>query len=152
MIFECFGGKLFENGKRYTKSETTIQKALEERIPIHILHVQFKRKISVSQSDLLYPLYVYNYLKQQKMPKRVKIFTSKWHRKQQHCSYILLDHSNAFGLSRRIFLSRTSLPEPILCEEGGGGLNFQLCPLLGPPGILTGPNWHMHNLAIGPTI
>ena len=38
----------------------------------------------VSQSNLLYPLYVYNYLKQQKMPKRVKIFTSKWHRKQQH--------------------------------------------------------------------
>ena len=68
------------------------------------------------------------------------------------CSYILLDHSNAFGLSRRIFLSRTSLPEPILCKERGGGMNFQLCPLLGPPGILTGPNWHMHNLAMGPTI
>ena len=34
----------------------------------------------------------------------------------------------------------------------GGGVNFQLFPLLGPPCILTGPNWHMHNLAIGPTI
>ena len=33
--------ELFENGKRYTKSETTTQKALEERIPNHILHVQF---------------------------------------------------------------------------------------------------------------
>ena len=36
------------------------------------------------------------------------------------CSHVLLGHSNAFGLSRRNFLSRTSLPEPILCEEGGG--------------------------------
>ena len=84
MFFECFRGQLFENGKRYTKSETTIQKAIEERIPNHILHVQFERKISVSQSNLLYQLYVYNDLKRQKMPKRVKLFTSKWHRKQQH--------------------------------------------------------------------
>ena len=66
-------------------------------------------------------------------------------------SYILLGHSNAFGLSGGNFLSRTSLPEPILSGEGGG-LNFQLFPLLRPPCILTGPNWHMHNLAMGPTI
>ena len=46
-----FRWKLFENGKRYTKSETTLQKALEERIPNHILHVQFERKITVSQSN-----------------------------------------------------------------------------------------------------
>ena len=58
-------------------------------------------------------------------------------------SYILLDHSNAFNLSWGNFLSRTILPEPIL--DGEGGLNFQLFPLLGPPCILTGPNWHMHN-------
>ena len=70
MVFECFRGQLFENGKRYTKSETSTQKALEERIPNHILHVQFERKISVSQSNLLY---VYNDLNRQKMPKRVKI-------------------------------------------------------------------------------
>ena len=44
--------------------------------------------------------------------------------------YILLDHSNAFGLSGGFFLSRTSLPEPIL--KWGRGMNFQLCPLLGP--------------------
>ena len=66
-------------------------------------------------------------------------------------SYILLDHSNAFGLSGGYFLLRTSLPEPILSGEGGGQ-NFQLFPLLGPPCILTGPNWHMHNLAMGHTI
>ena len=55
MFFKNFRVKLFENGKRYAKSETTIQKALEERIPNHILHVQFERKTSVSQSNLLYP-------------------------------------------------------------------------------------------------
>ena len=65
-------------------------------------------------------------------------------------SYILLDHSNAFGLSGGNILTRTSVPEPILSGEGGG--DFQLFPLLGPPCILTGPNWHMHNLAMGPTI
>ena len=86
MFFECFRGQLFENGKRYTNSETTIQIALEERIPNHILHVQFERKISVSQSNLLYPLYVYNDLKRQKMREHVKIFTWKWHRKQQYFS------------------------------------------------------------------
>ena len=54
-------------------------KALERRIPNHILHVQFERKASASQSNLLYQkygVYAYNYLKQQKMQKRVKIFTS----------------------------------------------------------------------------
>ena len=35
--------------------DTQIQKGLKERIQNHILHVQFKRKISVSQSNLLYP-------------------------------------------------------------------------------------------------
>ena len=47
MFFKHFRGKLFENGKRYAKFETTTQKALEERIPNHILHVQFERKTSV---------------------------------------------------------------------------------------------------------
>ena len=55
MFFKNFRGKLFENGKKYTKSESTIQKALEERIQNHILHVQFEHKTSVSQSNLLYP-------------------------------------------------------------------------------------------------
>ena len=67
-------------------------------------------------------------------------------------SYILLDHSNAFGLSGGNILSRTSLPEPFLSGEGGGGGEFSTIPSLGPPCILTGPNWHMHNLAMGPTI
>ena len=44
-------------------------------------------------------------------------------------SYILLDHSNAFNLSGGNFLSRTSLPEPILSGEcGGGGVEFSTIP------------------------
>ena len=46
-------------------------------------------------------------------------------------SYILLDHSNAFGLSRGNILSRTSLPEPILSGEGGG--EFSTIPSFGTP-------------------
>ena len=154
MFSKYFRGKLFENGKRYAKSETMIQKALEERIPNHNLHVQFERKTSVSQSNLLYPLYgayVYNYPKLQKMPKRVKMFTSEWHRKQRHFFiYPFRSLQCIWFVRRKFFLSRTSLPEPIL--SGEGGLNFQLFLLLGPPCIFTGPNWHMHNLAMGPTI
>ena len=58
MFSKYFRGKLFESGKRYAKPETTIQKALEDRIPNHILYVQFEHKTSISQSNLLYPLYV----------------------------------------------------------------------------------------------
>ena len=47
-------------------------------------------------------------------------------------SYILLGQSNAFGLSGRNFLSRTSLPEPILSGEGGGGWIFNYSPFWGP--------------------
>ena len=88
MFFECFRGKLFENRKRYTKSETMMLKALKKRIPNHILHVYFERKITSSQSNLLDPVYgVYDYVhlpKTTEMPKRIKMLTSKWHQKQQH--------------------------------------------------------------------
>ena len=46
-------------------------------------------------------------------------------------SYILLGHSNAFGVSGGNFLSRTSLPEPILSGEGGG--EFSTIPPFGAP-------------------
>ena len=46
-------------------------------------------------------------------------------------SYILLDHSNVFNLSCGNFLSRTSLPEPILSGEGGG--DFSTIPPFGAP-------------------
>ena len=87
------------------------------------------------------------------MTENAKCFLPNGTKSNDTSSYILLDHSNAFNLSGGNFLSRTSLPEPILSGEGGGGgLNFQLFSLLGPPCILTGPNWHMHNLAMGPSI
>ena len=66
-------------------------------------------------------------------------------------SYILLITPMHSVCQEEFFLSRTSLPEPILSGEGGG-VNFQLFPLLRPPCIFTRPNWHMHNLAMGPTI
>ena len=121
MFFECFRWKLFENGKRYTKSETTIQKALEERIPNHILHVQFERKITVSQSNLLYPLYVYNYLKRQKMPKRVKIFTSKWHRKQQHLFIHPFRSLQCIRFVEKEFFVANKLTRTYLVQGKGGG-------------------------------
>ena len=46
-------------------------------------------------------------------------------------SYILLGHSNAFGLSGGNLLSRTSLPEPILSGEGGGRI-FNYSPFWDP--------------------
>ena len=82
MLFEWFKGILFEIDRRYAKSENTIQKGLKERIQNHILHVQFERQTSVSLLNLVYPkygVYVHNYLKRQKMPKREKMLTSKWH-------------------------------------------------------------------------
>ena len=50
MSFECLEGKVFENVKRNANSETIIQKGIEMRTRNHIMHVQFERKISVSQS------------------------------------------------------------------------------------------------------
>ena len=67
-------------------------------------------------------------------------------------SYILLDHSNAFGLSGEMFCREQAYQSLALVGKGGGELSFTLFPLLGPPCILIGPTWHMHSLAIGPTI
>ena len=124
MFFKKFRGKLFENGKRYAKSETTIQKALEERIPNHILHVQFKRKTSVSQSNLLFIIIHYMCIITQnnrKCQNASKCLLRNGTESNDTSSYILLHHSNAFGLSGGNFLSRTSLSEPILSGERGGG-------------------------------
>ena len=57
----------------------------------------------------------HNYLKRQKMPKRVKMLTSKWHQKEETSSHIILDPSNAFSLPRTIFC----------CQQWGrgGGVN-----------------------------
>ena len=149
MFFKNFRGKLFENGKRNAKSETTMQQAIKERIPNHILHVQFERKTSVSQSNLLYPYYVYNYPKRQKMPKRVKMFTSKWHRKQRHFFVHPFRSLQCIWFVGRELFVDNKLTRAYL-KWGRGG--FSTIPPFGVPCILTRPNWHMHNLAIGPSI
>ena len=64
------------------------------------------------------------------MPKCVKMFTSKWHQKQQHFVIHPLRTLQCIRFVENNFLSRTSLPEPILSGEG---VNFQLRPLLPPP-------------------
>ena len=153
MFFKNFRGKLFENGKRYAKSETTIQKALEERIPNHILHVQFERKTSVSQSNLLYPWYVYNYPKRQKMPKRVKMFTSKWHRKQQHFFIHPFRYLQCIWFVGRKFFVENKLTRAYL-KWGRGGWIFNYFPFWGPLHF----DWtklahaQLGYLAMGPTI
>ena len=131
LLFKNFRVKLFENGKRYAKSETTIQKALKERIPNHILHVQFERKTSVSQSNLLYPLYVYNYPKQQKMPKRVKMFTSKWHRKQRHFFIHPFTSLQCIWFVGRKFFVKNKLTRAYL--KWGKGGEFSTIPPFGAP-------------------
>ena len=84
------------------------------------------------------------------MPKLAKCLLRNGTESNDTSSYILLDHSNAFGLSRGNFLSRTSLSEPILSGERGD--EFSTIPPFMASCILIGPNWHMHNLAMGPTI
>ena len=111
--FKNFRGKLFENSKIYAKSETTIQKALKERIPNHILHVQFERKTSVSQSNLLYPLYVYNYPNNRKC---IHPFTSL------QCIWFVV----------RKFFVENKLTRAYLKWGKGGRVNFQLFPFWGP--------------------
>ena len=150
MFFKNFRGKLFENGKRYAKSETTIQKALKRGFQIisYMFNLNIKQALAnqiccthnmciITQND-------------KECQNASKCLLRNGTESNDTSSYILLDHSNAFNLSGGNFLSRTSLPEPIL--SGEGGMNFQLFPLLGPPCILTGPNWYMHNLAMGPSI
>ena len=67
-------------------------------------------------------------------------------------SYIFLDHSNAFGLSRGNMYVENKLTRAYRKWGRGGGVEFSTIPPFGYPCILTGPNWHMHNLAMGHSI
>ena len=97
------------------------------------IHVQFERKISVSQSNLLYPLYVYNYLKWQKMPKRVKIFTSKWHRKQQHLFIHPFRSLQCIRfVEKNCFCREQAYQSLSYVRKGGGGWIFNYAPFWGP--------------------
>ena len=141
MLFEWFKGNLLENGRRYAKSDNRVQKGLKERIPNHILHVQFERKISVSQSNQICCTHNMEYtyiitLNDRKCQNASKCLLPNGTERKKTSSQVNLGPSNAFGLSRSIFLSRTM--------GKGGGRDFRLCPLLAPQGILdqTGT---MHN-------
>ena len=133
MFFKNFRGKLFENGKRYAKSETTIQKALEERIPNHILHVQFERKKALANQICCTHNMCIITQNDRKCQNASKCLLRNGTESNNTSSYILLDHSNAFNLSEGNFLSRTSLPEPILSGEGGVCVIFSTIPPFGAP-------------------
>ena len=67
------------------------------------------------------------------MPKRVKM--QNYTESKNTSSYILLDHFNAFGLTRNIFFCHK--------QRGSGGGDSRLCPILNPQGNFTGPNWQI---------
>ena len=131
MFFKNFRGKLFENGKKYAKSETTIEspRGEDSKIITYMFNLNVKQalanKICCTHTMCII---TQNDRKCQNTPKCLLRNVTE---SNDTSSYILLDHSNTFGLSGGNFLSRTSLPEPILNGEGGG-VNFQLFPLLGP--------------------
>ena len=86
-----------------------------------------------------------------KCQKRVKMFTSKWHRKQRHFFIHPFTSLQCIWFVGRKFFVENKLTRAYL--KWGKGGNFQLFPPFGaPPCNLIGPNWHMHNLAMGPTI
>ena len=94
------------------------------------VHVQFERKISVSQSNLLYPcygVYVYSDLKRQKLLKRVKMLTSKCHRKQEHFFIHPFRSFQCIWFVKKQFFCRK--------QRERVGRNFRLCPLLDPRAI-----------------
>ena len=160
MFFQNFRGELFENGKRYAKSETTIQKALEERIPnhnfLHIQHVQFERKTSVSQSNLLYPWYVYNYQTRAprgtdrspeynehfcyKLDSRVKNLTTEWNQKQQH----FITHASGSLLWIWLVAVAFRSEEEVFWRRGTPPPGDLFCLALVPPLGKYGQNIFMH--------
>ena len=75
---------------------------------------------------------VYNYPKRQKMPKRIKMFTSKWHRKQRHFFIHPFRSLQCIWFVGNNFFVENKLTRDYLKWGRGGGVNFQLFPLLGP--------------------
>ena len=131
MLFKFLKGNYLKTVTDRQNLTTRHRKGLKERIPNDILHVTFKRKISVSQSNLMYPKYglnVYKYLKRQKRPKRVKMLISKWYRKQEYFFIHPFRSFQCIGfVKKHFFLSR------IMGRVVG---DFRLCLLSGAPGHL----------------
>ena len=128
-----FKGKLFE--KVEDTQNLTIPYRKAWRRGFQIISYMFNLKISVfkisvSQSNLLYPkygVYVHNYWNRQKMLKRIKMLTLKWHQKEE----------NFFAHHFRSLKCIRFVENKFFCREGGGGvLNLlDYSPLLGPQGI-----------------
>ena len=76
--------------------------------------------MEISVQSIIHRVYVYNYLKRQKMPKRVKIFTSKWHREQQHLFIHPLRSLQCIRFVEKNFFVANKLTRAYLCKERGG--------------------------------
>ena len=83
MFFKNFRGKLFENGKDTQNLRQRYRKPSRKGFQIisYMLNLNVKQALA---NQICCTRNMYNYPKRQKMPKRVKMFTSKWHRKQRH--------------------------------------------------------------------
>ena len=135
--FEWFKGILFENGRRYAKSDNTIHKDLKERIQNHILHVQFERKISVSQSNWHNMEYMYIItLNDRKCQNASKCLLRNGTEREKTSSHIHFRSLKCIRFVENNFVVANN-------GEGGGILDF--VPFSGP-----GPSWldqtgTMHN-------
>ena len=123
--FVRFKGELFEKGRSYAKSEFTIKKGLKKRIQNHILHVLFKRKISVSQSNFLYQKWSIC-IWWPKMTENVKTRQNAYFEMAPKQEHFFIHTFRSFQcirfVKKQYFLSQT---------KGKGG-DFRLCPLLDP--------------------
>ena len=86
----------------------------------NLILLHYKLNADFSPINNIYGVYVYNDLNDRKCQNASKCLLRNGTESNNTFPYILLDYSNAFGLSRRNFLSRTSLLEPFLCLEGEG--------------------------------
>ena len=136
MFFKNFRGKLFKNGKRYAKSETTIQKLSRRGFQIisYMFNLNVKQALANQICCSHYMCIITCTQNNRKCQNASKCLLRNGTKSNDTSSYILLHHSNAFGLSGGNFLSRTSLPEPILSGERGGWI-FNYSPFWGPLAI-----------------
>ena len=130
MFFKNFRGKLFETVKDTQNLRQRYRKPLRRGFQI----IFFMFNLNVKQALANQICCTHN----------MCIITQN-DRKCQNASKCLLRNGTESNDISSHRLTRAYL-------KWGRGVNFQLFPLLGPPCILTGPNWHMHNLAMGPTI
>ena len=130
MFFKNFRGKLFENGKRYANLRQRYRKP--SRRGFQIISYMFNLNVKQALANQICCTHNMCIITQndRKCQNASKCLLRNGTESNDTSSYILLDHSNAFGLSGGIFLSRTSLPEPSL--SGEEGVNFPLPPFGAP--------------------